>query len=183
MDDTKANPSSALLPFSVEMSKILSYYLYSSDIVCFACDSEDDDIFAQQIITNLGNDNICISLAYFWNRHVNDHNLNLYPIFKKYEEPDIEKANILIIFKPIIFDHNIIKTNLTNLLQTMIPSKIIIASIVLYEEVIDKLDKEFPDSILNKIVYLDITRKSTINKNNIVVTPDLIKNRRVKYTN
>ncbi len=120
--------------------------------LCVACTVEDADFLAKGIIDSLSDLYSDISLACFWNQH--QQALSIAPIIKKYCEPTVNNANVLVIVKSIISSACVVKTNLTNLIQDSEPNRIFVVAPVMHCDAQEKLNKEFPAIIAEKFEYI-----------------------------
>jgi hypothetical protein len=97
-----------------------------------------------------------INLACFWNEHSEPFSLEQYrtaPVIKKYLEPATSEPTFLVVVKSIIRGTCVVKTNLTHLIESTIPERIIIAAPVILEGAEARLNREFPPSMHEKFEY------------------------------
>lgn len=120
--------------------------------ICVACTVEDADFLAKGIIESLSVLSADISLACFWNQR--QQALSIAPIIKKYREPAVSNANIVIIVKSIISGACVVKTNLTSLIQEVDPERIFVVAPVMHADAQKKLNSEFPNTIVDKFNYI-----------------------------
>ncbi|MCK5353798.1 MAG: hypothetical protein KAJ63_01665 [Methyloprofundus sp.] len=120
--------------------------------ICVACTVEDADFLAKGMIDSLSVLYSDISLACFWNQR--QQALSIAPIIKKYCEPAVNNANVLVIVKSIISGACVVKTNLTNLIQDSEPDSIFVVAPVMHVDAQKKLDSEFPSIVANKFKYI-----------------------------
>ncbi len=127
----------------------------SGENVAIACTVEDADFLAKGIIEAIESDVQSTSLACFWNKRISGNELfaSTAPILRKYKEPHLKTADVLIIVKSIISGSCVVKTNLMHLIQEMSPKKIFVMAPVMYESAPDSLSREFPDSISSRFAY------------------------------
>jgi len=145
--------SSALYLLGKELGIVLAEQINDENIkLCVACTVEDADFLAKGIIDSLSDLYSDISLACFWNQR--QQALSIAPIIKKYCEPAVNSANVLVIVKSIISSACVVKTNLTNLIQECEPKRIFVVAPVIHCDAQAKLNKEFPDSIAEKFEYI-----------------------------
>ena len=126
--------------------------------ICVACTVEDADYLAKGIIDVLSPLFAHISFACFWNQR--QQALSIAPILKKYREPDVSCADILIIVKSVISSACVVKTNLTNLIQDINPESIFVVAPVIHTQASEKLNNEFPAEITNKFSYIYFAQDS-----------------------
>lgn len=120
--------------------------------VCVACTVEDADYLAKGIIDTLTEAALNVSLACFWNeRHAT---LPIAPIIRKYREPEVINADVLIVVKSIISGACVVKTNLTFLIQDIDPKSIFVVAPVIHTQAHEKLECEFPQYISEKFRYV-----------------------------
>lgn len=151
---TSADYAAALYQLGKELGDVLlKQFIIESNInVCVACTVEDADYLAKGIIDVLDNSALNVSLACFWNqRHAT---LSIAPIIRKYREPDVKNADILVIVKSVISGACVVKTNLTNLIQDVQPQNIFVVAPVIHSQAQEKLEREFPLSIAEKFKYI-----------------------------
>jgi hypothetical protein len=168
-----------------------------------ACTVEDADYLAKGMLRPLEQHLQSVSLACFWNERFSPFgiaDLKTSPIIRKYQEPSGQPVTHLVLVKSIISGGCVVKTNLTDLIQTINPQHIFIVAPVIYSSAQERLISEFEESIHKKFqfVYLaeDDERSPTgevipgiggmvyerlgfgdqINKNKYV--PELVKTRR-----
>lgn len=125
--------------------------------VSLACTVEDADFLAKGIINRLEDKKISVSFACFWNKRFSPFNmseLKVAPILKKYQEPTNSKIDYLIIVKSIISGACVVKTNLTNLIQKIDPTRIFVVAPVIYLGAENSLKKHFEPEIYNKFEFL-----------------------------
>ena len=120
--------------------------------ICVACTVEDADFLAKGIIESLSVLSVDVSLACFWNQR--QQALSIAPIIKKYREPAVSNANIVIIVKSIISGACVVKTNLTSLIQEVDPARIFVVAPVMHTDAQKKLNSEFPKTIADKFNYI-----------------------------
>jgi len=120
--------------------------------ICVACTVEDADFLAKGIIESLSVLSVDVSLACFWNQR--QQALSIAPIIKKYREPAVSNANIVIIVKSIISGACVVKTNLTSLIQEVDPEHIFVVAPVMHADAQKKLNSEFPNTIADKFNYI-----------------------------
>jgi len=145
--------SNALYLLGKELGVILAEQINEKNTkLCVACTVEDADFLAKGIIDSLSNLYSDISLACFWNQR--QQALSIAPIIKKYCEPTVNNANILVIVKSIISSACVVKTNLTNLIQESEPNRIFVVAPVIHCDAQEKLNREFPAIIAEKFEYI-----------------------------
>jgi hypothetical protein len=153
------------------LSVTLQRFALTSGKVMLACSSEDADWLSKGILDQLGENNIDAKLAVFWNLRVNlnnDADLSIAPITKSYIEP-ADKVDYLIICKSIISSSCVVRTNLTYIIETINPIKILIVSPVLFKQAIPNLKDEFPITISNKFEFIYFAEDDELNESNEVV--------------
>ena len=143
--------SNALYLLGKELGNVLAEQITGENI-CVACTVEDADFLAKGIIDSLSDLYSDISLACFWNQR--QQALSIAPIIKKYCEPAVNNANILVIVKSIISGACVVKTNLTNLIQDIEPDNIFVVAPVIHSDAEKKLNSEFPSAITEKFKYI-----------------------------
>ena len=143
--------SSSLYLLGKELGTVLAEQIIDKKI-CVACTVEDADFLAKGIIDSLSVLSSDISLACFWNQR--QQALSVAPIIKKYREPAVNNAQVLVIVKSIISGACVVKTNLTNLIQETEPTSIFIVAPVMHEDAQEKLNREFPAIISDKFNYI-----------------------------
>jgi hypothetical protein len=145
--------SYALYQLGTELGEVLAQKILDKDKnICVACTVEDADFLAKGIIDSLTGSFAHISLACFWNNR--QQALSIAPILRKYREPDVSNANVLIVIKSVISGACVVKTNLTNLIQDINPESIFVVAPVIHTQAPEKLNKEFPSEIAAKFSYL-----------------------------
>lgn len=119
-----------------------------------ACASEDADWLAHGVLDALSQKTI--SLAVFWNERITlnaSTGTEYSPIVKSYIEP-ITECRTLIIVKSIISTSCVVRTQLTRLVNTILPQVIYIVAPVMYKDAQASLEREFPTSISSKFRFL-----------------------------
>lgn len=145
--------SYALYQLGKELGNVLATQIENrEENICVACTVEDADFLAKGIIDSLSLNFSNVSLACFWNHR--QQKLSIAPIIKKYKEPASNNAEILVVVKSVISGACVVKTNLTNLIQEVIPKEIFVVSPVMYVNASSKLNSEFPDDISEKFKYV-----------------------------
>ncbi len=143
--------SNSLYLLGKELGIVLAEQITDKNI-CVACTVEDADFLAKGIIDSLSVFSSDISLACFWNQR--QQALSIAPIIKKYCEPTVNDANVLVIVKSIISGACVVKTNLTNLIQDIDPVSIFVVAPVMHTDAEKKLNSEFPKAITEKFKYI-----------------------------
>jgi len=151
--------ANALYKLGRELGNVLCHKIgHPDENICVACTVEDADFLAKGVIESL---NVCysqVSLACFWNQRQQlpfaQQTLSIAPIIRKYREPDVDDARILVIVKSVISGACVVKTNLTYLIQEMSPEVIFVVSPVIHSQAIGKLEREFPKAISEKFRYV-----------------------------
>jgi len=143
--------SNSLYLLGKELGNVLAEQITDKNI-CVACTVEDADFLAKGIIDSLSVLSSDISLACFWNQR--QQALSIAPIIKKYCEPAVDNANVLVIVKSIISGACVVKTNLTNLIQDIDPVSIFVVAPVMHTDAEEKLNSEFPRAITEKFKYI-----------------------------
>jgi len=143
--------SNSLYILGKELGAVLAEQITDKSI-CVACTVEDADFLAKGIIDSLSVLSSDISLACFWNQR--QQALSIAPIIKKYCEPAVNNANVLVIVKSIISGACVVKTNLTNLIQDIDPVSIFVVAPVMHTDAEEKLNSEFPRAITEKFKYI-----------------------------
>jgi hypothetical protein len=202
--DSSTNPkdyANALYSLGTELGSVLlkQFTAENNKNICIACTVEDADYLAKGIIDRLSEASLTVSLACFWNdRHAT---LPIAPIIRKYREPDVNNADILVIVKSIISSACVVKTNLTFLIQDIEPRSIFVVAPVIHTEARENLECEFPQSISEKFEYIYFAEDEEKQSDGILVpgiggsiyerlgfkdqaeknqfTPQLVKDRRV----
>ncbi len=145
--------SEALYQLGKELGDILIMQITGEhQRICVACTVEDADFLAKGIIESLSVLSVDVSLACFWNQR--QQALSIAPIIKKYREPAVSNANIVIIVKSIISGACVVKTNLTSLIQEVDPERIFVVAPVMHADAQKKLNSEFPNTIADKFNYI-----------------------------
>jgi len=145
------NYSNALYLLGKELGNVLAKQITGKNI-CVACTVEDADFLAKGIIDSLSVLYSDISLACFWNQR--QQALSIAPIIKKYCEPTVNNADVLVIVKSIISSACVVKTNLTNLIQDIEPDNIFVVAPVIHTDAEKNLKSEFPSAITEKFKYI-----------------------------
>lgn len=150
--------ANALYELGKELGSVLLKQFAGNDNknVCVACTVEDADYLAKGIIDVLNMASLNVSLACFWNQR--NKELEIAPIIRKYREPNVKNANILIIVKSVISGACVVKTNLTNLIQDVKPRNIFVVAPVMHTQAHEKLEREFPQSISEKFKYIYLAK-------------------------
>lgn len=149
----------ALYQLGSELGSVLCHKIgHRDENICVACTVEDADFLAKGVIESL---NACysqVSLACFWNQRQQlpfaQQTLSIAPILRKYREPDVDDARILVIVKSVISGACVVKTNLTYLIQEMNPEVIFVVSPVIHSQATEKLEQEFPKAISERFQYV-----------------------------
>jgi len=147
--------ANALYALGQELGEVLARQIaLHSETVCVACTVEDADCLVKGLIDALSGWSCPISLACFWNQRQETPAFSIAPIIRKYREPDVSRASVLVIVKSVIASACVVKTNLTNLIQDIAPQHIFIVSPVLHTQAPEQLSKEFPAAIAEKFRYI-----------------------------
>jgi hypothetical protein len=147
--------SQALYELGRELGRVLAEQVNDKQkSVCVACSAEDADYLATGVIESLTDASLEVSLACFWNQRQRQHGLSMAPIVRKYREPNVDNAKILIMVKSVISGTYVVKTNLTHLIETLQPDNIFVVAPVIHKEAPHKLSQEFSQSITNKFHYV-----------------------------
>ncbi len=193
--------SQTLYELGRELGQVLSVQVNDKkQNVCVACSVEDADYLAKGVIESLTAASLEVSLACFWNQRQKQHGLSIAPIVRKYREPNVDNAKILIIVKSVISGACVIKTNLTHLIQTLQPDNIFVVAPVIHQDAPVKLNLEFPYAIVSKFHYVYFAQDAERQENGDLIpgvggnvyqrlgfkdqadknrfTPELVKNRR-----
>jgi len=151
--------ANALYQLGRELGNVLCHKIgHRDENICVACTVEDADFLAKGVIESL---NACysqVSLACFWNQRQQlsfaQQTFSIAPIIRKYREPEVDNARILVIVKSVISGACVVKTNLTYLIQEISPEVIFVVSPVIHSQAIGKLEQEFPKIISEKFRYI-----------------------------
>jgi len=151
--------ANALYQLGRELGNVLCHKIgHRDENICVACTVEDADFLAKGVIESLNARYSQVSLACFWNQRQQlpcaQQSLSIAPIIRKYREPDVDNARILVIVKSVISGACVVKTNLTYLIQEMNPEVIFVVSPVIHSQAIGKLEREFPKAISEKFQYV-----------------------------
>jgi len=122
-----------------------------------ACTVEDADYLAKGMLTSLEKSFQSVNLACFWNKRFSPSNvqdLKASPIIRKYTEPQNKAISHLVVVKSIISGGCVVKTNLTDLIQTIHPEKIFIVAPVIYAGAEKRLAVEFEASVYEKFQFI-----------------------------
>ncbi|MEL6489823.1 MAG: hypothetical protein AAFQ95_07650, partial [Cyanobacteria bacterium J06621_3] len=128
-----------------------------SSSLYLACTVEDADYLAKGMLVPLKKSLQSVSLACFWNERFSPFDvqgLKASPIIRKYTEPQDKAINHLVIVKSIISSGCVVKTNLTDLIQTINPQTIFIVAPVIYTGVQERLAAEFEASVYEKFQFI-----------------------------
>jgi len=151
--------ANALYELGRELGNVLCHKIgHRDENICVACTVEDADFLAKGVIESLNALYSQVYLACFWNQRQQllfaQQTLSIAPIIRKYREPDVDNARILVIVKSVISGACVVKTNLTYLIQEMSPEVIFVVSPVIHSQATEKLEKEFPKAISEKFQYV-----------------------------
>ncbi len=130
--------------------------------VCVACTVEDADYLAKGILDGLeggGVDPARLKLVCFWNERVRSFNgsaaklFDVAPIVKSYrEEVDLQQS-IIVVVKSIISGACVVKTNLTALIDRVVPERVLVAAPVMLLGAEKRLASEFPEQTAKRFEY------------------------------
>lgn len=138
--------------------KISNIILDKKSKLYLACTVEDADFLAQGILSYLENHHFSsIGFACFWNKRFcpfDIPDLKIAPILKKYQEPELDNIDHLIVVKSIISGACVVRTNLVNLIQKINPNKIFIVAPVMYYTAEEKLKNEFEQEVYEKFEFI-----------------------------
>jgi hypothetical protein len=145
--------SNALYQLGLALGQELKKHIRKDQRVVLACSSEDTDQLAKGIWDSLENPET--GIAVFWNARFTPEGYSepIAPIVKKFQI-NTEACDVLIIAKSIVYSSCVVRTNLTELIQTISPQQIFIASPVLFNKAENNLRSEFPSSISNKFEFV-----------------------------
>lgn len=118
---------------------------------------EDADFLAKGILNRVETQLSSVAFACFWNQRFSPfeiEDLQAAPIIKKYQEKTTDKVDNLVVIKSIISGACVVKTNLMNLIQTIVPDRIFIVAPVMYFTASEKLKQEFEKEICEKFQFL-----------------------------
>jgi hypothetical protein len=186
---------------------ILSKIDSDQEKIYLASTVEDADFLAAGILNRLEERIKSIAFACFWNQRFSPfeiEDLQIAPILKKYQEPTSESVDCLIVVKSIISGACVVRTNLTDLIQTINPKKIFIVAPVMYDQADQKLKSGFEQSIYDKFQFFYFAQDSERTPAGEVIpgiggmvyerlgfqgqdaknqyVPEIVKSRRVKLT-
>lgn len=131
-------------------------------LVCVACTVEDADFLARGLLEGLraeGIEDSHLKLACFWNERVRRFNdedsdsFDVAPIIKQYKEDIALEQAVVIVVKSIVSGACVVKTNIANLIDNVLPSRVIVAAPVMHEGAQDRLASEFPRSVADRFEY------------------------------
>lgn len=147
-----------------------------------------------------------INLACFWNEHSQPFGIDQYrtaPIIKKYFEPALTEPSFLVVVKSIVRGTCVIKTNLTNLIESTAPERILIAAPVVLKGAELRLNNEFPPSMHKKFDFCYYAEDDKVDETGTVIpgvggniykrlgftdegdknryTPELVRSRRKRF--
>ncbi len=138
-----------------------------------ACTVEDADYLANGILNILEARSDKVSFSCFWNKRFTPFDvkeLRVSPILRQYQEPvSNNKVDYLVIVKSIISGACVVRTNLTNLIQTIHPEKIIIVAPVVYKGAEERLSSSFPHSISEKFDFFYFAEDDERSDDGIVI--------------
>ncbi|MGD1895497.1 MAG: hypothetical protein ACFB16_00945 [Phormidesmis sp.] len=129
----------------------------SNSSLYLACTVEDADYLAKGMLIPLEKAFQSVSLACFWNKRFSPSNvqrLKASPIIRKYTEPQDKAISHLIVIKSIISGGCVVRTNLTDLIQTIHPEKIFVVAPVIYVGAEERLASEFEASVYEKFQFI-----------------------------
>lgn len=136
---------------------VLSKIEDSDSSLYLACTVEDADYLAKGMLVPLEKSLQSVSLACFWNERFSPFNvqgIKASPIIRKYTEPQDKATTSLVIVKSIISGGCVVRTNLTDLIQTIHPETIFIVAPVIYAGAEERLSAEFEASIYEKFQFI-----------------------------
>lgn len=122
-----------------------------------ACTAEDADFLCRGIIDELTPkvaDGSSLKLACFWNERVKEAEYSVAPILKQYLEPVSHSKVTVIIVKSVISGACVVKTNLMQMIDSVMPDTILVAAPVMHKDSQKRLKSEFPESISSKFEFL-----------------------------
>lgn len=137
--------------------------LASQSLVCVVCTVEDADFLARGLMDGLAKVGVSsdrLKLACFWNERVrsfigsDERAFDIAPVIKQYREATDLQDAVVVVVKSIISGACVVKTNLATLIETAVPSKVIVAAPVMYKGAEQRLAQEFPTSISQRFEYL-----------------------------
>ena len=149
----------AFYALGVELGKVLAQMFedIASKNIMMVCASEDADWLATGLEIGFGKGELKKSV-YWSSREIvyesmDGEKIEIAPIEKAYEEP-IDRCQLLVIVKSIISTSCVVKTQLTRLIEKIHPEQIAIMAPVMYIDGEKNLQKEFPEEVNKKFVFL-----------------------------
>tara|TARA_R110000823_G_scaffold305771_1_gene427958 strand:+ start:5965 stop:6672 length:708 start_codon:yes stop_codon:yes gene_type:complete len=133
------------------------------DTVCVVCTVEDADFLAKGLVDGLeaeGVDADHLKLICFWNERVHSFTgsdekvFDVAPIIKEYKEDVNIDESVLIVIKSIISGACVVKTNLSALIETTLPKRVVVAAPVMLEGAEAKLASEFSSDTAQLFQYV-----------------------------
>ena len=140
--------------------------------VCIACTVEDADFLAKGIMDSIQKSGIELFITVFWNQRFKpnpDNDISVAPIIREFHDVGYASADVIIILKSIISNACVVKTNLTRLIETLVPEKIVIVAPVLLKDAQKKLALEFSNDIIDKFEYLYFAEDSERTEDGIIL--------------
>lgn len=153
-----------------------------ADPVCLVCTAEDADFLARGILEGLetgGVDRSRLKLVCYWNERVRSFDqqserlFDVAPITKAYrEEVDVRQSTVIVV-KSIISGACVVKTNLTALLDRVVPERVLVAAPVMLEGAEQRLASEFPKGTADRFAYFTFAVDDQKSDDGEVVIPGI----------
>lgn len=150
--------------------------------VCVACTVEDADFLAKGILEGLergGVDPSRLKLVCFWNERVRSFNgsdaklFDVAPIVKSYREDVDLQHSIVVVVKSIISGACVVKTNLTALIDRVVPERVLVAAPVMLIGAEKRLASEFPAQTAERFEYFTFAVDDKKSEDGEIVLPGI----------
>ena len=135
------------------LGDVLNQRISNEHRCLLASTAEDADFLSKGIYDRL-KEGHSTKAAVFWNNHYSVPGGSIAPIVHKYLEPGYESATVLVIAKSVISGSCVVRTNILELIEHMIPERIFIVSPVMHSKSEAALRKEFPSEIADKFEFV-----------------------------
>lgn len=148
----------AMTELGVALGRVVSAGLDAAASVLLVCTNDDADFLALGVLDVLQTRPGPVSLACFWNERKKISSdaappVDAAPIVRRYVEPT-GPVDAFVVVKSVISSACVVRTNVAELVHELRPSRIFVASPVMYSGAAAGLEAEFDPEIASKFAYV-----------------------------